>query len=229
MHAWISLLLITTLALSGIAHAEDGIQSLPELQRLVAAEVRAGLGAKVNGDIKIQVGRIDPRLRLPACPKHQIEVFTSNARVMGVRCNAETAWTLYVPVNVRIEALAVVAKQNLARGTILKESMLTEAKVDINRVQTGYVQSKDQLLNQVLKQPVTQGQTIGLQQIQSADMVKRGDTVQIKAKSGGLVVVMSGEALGNGGLNEIIHVRNMSSKKVVDGKVVGNQTVEVTL
>ena len=61
-------------------------------------------------------------------------------------------------------------------------------------------------------------------------LIKRGDRVRLVARGNGLTVsVRSCESLENGHAGETIRVRNLSSKKIVTGRVVKSGEVEIAL
>ena len=65
--------------------------------------------------------------------------------------------------------------------------------------------------------------------LESDQVVKRGQTVTIVAKAGGISVNMSGTALADGGLNQRIRVENTNSGRIVEGVVRSGEHVEVLL
>ncbi len=80
-----------------------------------------------------------------------------------------------------------------------------------------------------LLRPTVMDQVLTLQQLEQAEVIRKGDQVVITARSGGLSVRMPGEALAKGGLTEQIRVRNLNSKRVVKATVIGPGQVEVPM
>ena len=59
--------------------------------------------------------------------------------------------------------------------------------------------------------------------------VKRGQRVDLVALAGGLEVRMTGEAMSDGTPGQRIKVRNLRSKRVVDGIVKSSTTIQVAM
>ena len=57
--------------------------------------------------------------------------------------------------------------------------------------------------------------------------IKRGQLVKIVAEKNGIYVETTGRALQNGHVGDIIKVKNIYSKKVIEGKVKDDETVVV--
>ena len=98
---------------------------------------------------------------------------------------------------------------------------------DITRIPHRYLTDLDQVEGQVLKQSV-QGQTIVNQSaLRAADIVKRGQSVALVARTSKLNVRMRGEALADASKNERVRVKNLSSSRIVEGVVLSGQVVLV--
>jgi flagellar basal body P-ring formation protein FlgA len=60
-------------------------------------------------------------------------------------------------------------------------------------------------------------------------LVRRGETVTVVSRSGGIEVRAGGTALTDGARGERIRVRNDSSRRIVEGVVTAAGRIEVTL
>jgi flagellar basal body P-ring formation protein FlgA len=75
-------------------------------------------------------------------------------------------------------------------------------------------------------QVVTKGD-IGDNEANAATVIRQRDAVKLVARAGSLVVTTTGEALQDGRTGQTIKVRNVDSKKVVTGRVVNRNEVQV--
>ena len=74
-----------------------------------------------------------------------------------------------------------------------------------------------------LIQNLSRGQIIKVRHLKERFTVVEGQAIIIYADLNGINVKMDGNALQNGHLNEWIKVRNISSGKVVEGKIVNEK------
>ena len=63
--------------------------------------------------------------------------------------------------------------------------------------------------------------------LQNGAVVGKGDLVNIVARSKGLEIKTQGQALEDGKLNDLIQVKNIKSKKVIQAQVIGPNLVQV--
>ena len=118
----------------------------------------------------------------------------------------------------------ITLKHNLKRGELIQESDL---KFDYrnNSVGKGYFIDKNILIGREINQNLSRGQIIKVRHLKERFTVVEGQAIIIYADLNGINVKMDGNALQNGHLNEWIKVRNISSGKVVEGKIVNEKKI----
>jgi len=84
-------------------------------------------------------------------------------------------------------------------------------------------------LGKITRRPIRKGQIISPRLLAERKLVHRGDTVQIVAASEGFNIRMTGVALEPGHLGERIEVRNVQSKRIIEGQVTKAGVVHVSL
>ena len=216
-----------------LAPAVTTHQSLEDIQQAVRSFI-AKEAPPASGNAIIEVGYLDPRLRLPAC-EHPLEAFLpAGARpygntTVGVRCNGAGPWLLYVPVTARINQEVIVATRPLSRGAILGLADIRMESRDISSLVSGYITEPAQALGQQLIHPLAPGTPLGPTSIRAPTLVRRGQTVILLVKSGDMEVRMSGQALSDGVEGQTIQIRNMSSRRVVEGTVTADGTVYLSM
>lgn len=213
------------------ASSQFEIQDLEGIRERVA-EFVAQVFVDQPGETEVQIGSLDPRLRLPRCEQpldiqHRNNLDGGGHLRLGVQCNGSKPWTLYVPVQVLRRLPVVVAAAPIGRGMPLAGSLL---RVETREVQGGteaYYLDPAQLSGAAARRTLAPGQVIGANDITQLKLVKRGQKVQLTTHAAGLAVTTTGVAMADGGQGERIPVRNERSKRVIYGRVSGSGEVEI--
>lgn len=234
MRAWmVTLLLCANIIVP--CYATTTSQSLDDVKAIATRYLLNEIGHSDVGEVQIELGRLDPRLQLAACKPELLSAYLPaghslhNTNLVGVRCDDVKPWSIYIPVRVVIAAPVLVAQTTLVPGTQIEASHLSLANIDVNRLNHGYFQQSHQLLGKVIKRQVNPGKAITPYDIKSAKVVKRGERVTIRLDKQGMNISMAGEALEAGSLGEIIKIRNLSSNRIIEAKVTGEQQVQVMM
>lgn len=216
-----------------------GVEAAPTLEdhqqiRAVAEDMARQRSQHPSADVQIKAANLDPRLRLARCDT-ALEAFLPHRwqvrgnGTVGVRCTGSRPWVLYVPVNVSIYDQVVVSTHPLPRGTRLRQSDLNLERRDLARLIGGYLQDTQQAVGKVLRRPIGLGSVLTPAIIESERLIHRGDRVQIVASLRGMEVRMVGKALNDGAAGERIQVRNLATKRIIEGTVTGKGRVRVQL
>ncbi len=229
----LSALLTVFLVLASSARAEETIQSLESVQQAVHAFLNQRVPDS-GTDTSIRVGKLDPRLRLAHCREPLNVYYPSSSgwgrnMTLGVRCSAPKPWTIYVTARAIMRGPVLVASRSLARGTVLGTEDVELQVMDTGRSPYGYFTQEAPVLKQRLKRPVAAGKPIVNTMLEQLAMVKRGERVSIVAQAAGFSVRMIGKALEDAGLGDSVRVRNLSSKKTIQGRVASPGLVQVAL
>ncbi|MDR1966416.1 MAG: flagellar basal body P-ring formation chaperone FlgA [Synergistaceae bacterium] len=87
--------------------------------------------------------------------------------------------------------------------------------------------SPEQLANAVARKPVNAWTPIETGDVTQKSFVRAGSTVTMVASVNGLGVEVKGIAMQRGGMGDVIKVKNLSSKKVLMARIVGDGRVEI--
>ena len=190
--------------------------------------------SNIAGRHEIQINRLDPRLRLPLCQQPLTTTLESPAEPIGrvtlrVRCDGVTPWTVFVPGQVRLYREVVIASRPLKRDNLLTETDVILAERDVGLLNQGYLTALKQAVGKKLTRPLLPDQVLAPVHVQLAEAIRKGDQVVISARSGGISVRMTGEALSDGTIGKQISVRNQRSNRVIRARVVGPGQVEVAM
>ena len=173
--------------------------------------------------VKATAGSLDSRLKLARC---DIPLTSSSNQSGGanrvtvlVACKGQKPWKLYVPVAVNAQGHVAISKHSLQRGTVIQRSDIKLVKRPLTDLRGQYVSDAKQVVGMELKRPVTPDTIMTLNMLAKPKIVRRGQTVAIRAKMAGLQVQMMGKALSDGSSGDYIRVENTRSKRTIEGMI----------
>ena len=206
--------------------ADAGAAALQPLADIRSA-VRDFAVREVGGpdrNVSIEVGRLDPRLRLAACADPLTTYFSPGARTLGhttvgVRCDAPRAWSLFVPLHIdRLERVAV-APVALPRGHVIGAADVAFELRSVARLRQGYFKPNQGLIGKVTTRAVAAGTPYTHHLVAAEKLVRRGQRVVLSLRGGRVAVRVAGTALKDGARGDRIPVRNLSSRRIIEGIV----------
>ncbi|MAM89503.1 MAG: flagella basal body P-ring formation protein FlgA [unclassified Hahellaceae] len=230
------------------ASATPGEEPVWQQQVLAATEsfMRAyvrGLNLDTEGErLEYEINSPDARLNYPAC-RQMPEALApeSNSRddskalhsggrlVLKISCDSPEQWTIYTQVRIVHTVSVMQARHAIPRGGSVADAELIAVDTDISKLQRGYFRDRKSLRGWRSKRTIRAGETLSPGMMVKEKAVARGDRVIIVASTAGISIRMQGEALSDGTVGQQISVRNLSSERVVRGRVVARGEVEVIL
>lgn len=163
------------------------------------------------------------------------EVIPSNPNILGssrfsIIFKVDNRVAKNMSVRGKTEALAevAVAAQPLKKGLILEPQHLRMAALDISDLANPAFAATDLLGMQLTRGLQTDAPVLAAM-VEHLPVVKRGQQVKIAIKSGSLQLTATGLAYNDGKLDQMIKVQNISSSKIILGRVAGPGLVEVML
>ncbi|MBP2645295.1 MAG: flagella basal body P-ring formation protein FlgA [Firmicutes bacterium] len=122
----------------------------------------------------------------------------------------------------------LVANSNLEAFQVLTTENVRFERRDIGRM-TGYITDISKVVGLMTHRAITAGMPLNESMLSKPPVVQRGSSVTIIVKSGDSVITACGMALQQGAEGEIIRVQNLNSKKVLNARVVDENTVEILM
>lgn len=229
-----SLLLCLLLTCAAAAPASESRVSSATIEGFVAdaaAAAAAPLGAGAR--VEVELGRVDPQLRLGACSEFEPFV-PSSARLwgrthVGLRCTQADSTArrqVYLPVTVRVYGPALVATRPIAAGQTISADDLTSAEVEWSREPQGVLTDLAQLDGRVLSRPISFGQPIPLAALRAPQVVVAGDQVKIVGRGPGFAVTAQAVAMTAANEGQVVRVR-LDSGRILTGTARNGRLVEV--
>lgn len=189
-----------------VALAATGFEPVESIR---AAALQAVPGGQAEASL-------DPALRMPACGQ-ALEARQATAGTVEVSC--PQGWRLFVPVKVRRSQPVVVLVRGVAAGeAIPADAVATEAR-DTSRIAGAALADVSQAAGQVARRTLPAGTVLSAGDLAAPRLVRRGDPVALVSRRGGVEVRVSGRALGDAGENERVAVENLSTRRVLQGRV----------
>lgn len=195
------------------AHSAEGPHT--SIQKLISES----LGQPDNRVIT-EVGDYEARLEGCVSPKAFLP-YPVNANggrtTVGFHCSDDLP-TRYVPVTVKVTGSYWVPSQDIPRGEVITQAMLTEKTGDLSRLPRNIVLDGETLLgmqsNRVLKASAPVQKT----SLQAVFVVKRNAVVDVEAYGSGFTIKREGVAMDNGSMGASVRV-----------KIKGGDTVRATV
>jgi flagella basal body P-ring formation protein FlgA len=215
------LTLLALLALGATPAWAGKTQSHSEILETAAAFVRAQTRT-IPGKVSIQVGDIDKRVLLPACPT--LEAFLppgaqlNGHSSVGVRCISQQNWSIFVQVTVKMSINMLTTNKTLQQGQTVQAEDL--GSLSSESLQTGTLTDPAQAIGKIMKHGVGAGQILRYDMLRAPYTVKQGQSVKIQVMGSGFKVANEGQALSNAADGDSTTVRTASGQ-IVSGTVKG--------
>lgn len=140
-------------------------------------------------------------------------------------CAGQAGWQRDWIVRAELSAMVVVATTDVPANRPLAESELAQARRKLPDMADS-LPALDAAIGLASTRALRSGQVVQPRFLAPPLLVKRGDSVNILARSGPVEVQMAGEALESGRRGGIVRVRNSSTGKVIRARVLDSAVVE---
>lgn len=204
-------------------------QKIPPILKIVENFVRSET-AGFPGQVSFSLGIVDPHLNLQPC--RALEPFLpSGTRLwgqasVGVRCNEQAGWTLYVPVTVKVMADVVHTVKPLAQGQPVGAADITLQKTDLAQLPGGALINIEQSLGKTLVNNIAAGQPLRQDILRAPLVIQQGQTVQLRVQGQGFNVHSEGKALAAAADGQVVQVR-IPSGRIISGVARPDAIVEI--
>jgi flagella basal body P-ring formation protein FlgA len=217
------------LLLAGLAMLAHARQEPAEVKRVIEDFLRVQTRG-LPGQASFTVGAIDPNNNLPPCPA--LEAFLPAGgrpwgRInVGVRCQVQGGWSLYVPAQVRVVGDYFVTARPLARGQAITAADLARRTGDLAELPAGVVTEEAQAVGKTLSISVQSGHILRSDSLRAPPAVLQGQSVRIVSKGKGFQVATEGKALNSAADGQVVQVRTAAGQ-TISGIARPGGTVEV--
>ncbi|OIQ82012.1 flagella basal body P-ring formation protein FlgA precursor [mine drainage metagenome] len=205
-------------------------QSLPAIQATVEAFVQEKLAAQ-PGENTFTVSRIDARLKLTRCDQPEPYLPSGNRLwgnvSVGVRCLSPSAWTIYVPVSIKVSRQVVVSARPISSGQTIQAEDVQLQQRDITMFAGSALTAPDQAIGKNSAVPVPSGTVLRTEMLRIANIIQQGQTVRLVAQGTGFRVSSEGTAMNNARPGQVVSIKTRSGQ-IIKGIAVSEGVVEVS-
>lgn len=188
------------------------------------ALVQAGAGEKISAQV---VGRRSlPLYESEAAVSVQIKTlrfddkatsWSANLLFMNGKGEVQSA----MPVSGRYQEMVEIPVLRLAvnANDVIKESDVATMDYPLSRTRKDMVLDKTTLIGKSPRRVISANRPIREEEIAPPKVVRKDEMVRIRYASGPLIIETNGQALDAGSVGDIVRVRNIDTKKLVQAKV----------
>ncbi len=213
------------------ALADKELQSHDSIRTAAIEYVRA----QIPKDIKIEeikAGKLDSRIHFRECAE-PLEARATMSRhisshwTINIRCSTPVAWNIYIPVKTRLIQKILVSQTTITRGEIISSDKVKLVEREISNQNQKHFSNLKDIIGRQARRTIRPDRVINSSMLQQAYLVHKKEPVLIFAQNRRISISMKGTALKNGRYNDIIRVRNNSSKKIIDAVVIKRGVVAI--
>jgi flagella basal body P-ring formation protein FlgA len=121
-----------------------------------------------------------------------------------------------------------VLTRRVRRGEILRARDVALRAIDQSQVPANAIVQSDEVVGKAARRSLPNGLPVRDGDLEAPTLVRRGALVTMEISTPTMRLTARGKALDNGTLNETVRIRNIQSKRVVQGTVVGLDRVRIT-
>jgi len=131
-------------------------------------------------------------------------------------------------VKVRRNQTVLILNRGVAAGETLSAADITTGQRDAARIAGAALADPAAAVGRVARRTLSAGSLLSANDLVAQRLVRRGDSVALVSRRGGVEVRVAGRAMADAGENERVSVENLSSRKIVQGTVAASGDVLVT-
>jgi flagella basal body P-ring formation protein FlgA len=197
--------------------SDSAQQAMDPLYQVVKDYLRAQ-NQDFPGKISYRITPVDKRTQLARCdayePFQPAGAAPLGKTTVGVRCLGPATWTLYVQVQVSIQAQYLVAARPLAAGQIIGQNDFVARNGDLGTLPATILMDAEQAIGRTVRIGIAAGQPLRGDQLTAPWAVQQGQKVSIVSGGTGFSVSNEGKALNNAQEGQIVQVRTPSGQTV---------------
>ncbi len=183
------------------------------------------------GEVKVTLGSIDPRMKLPACATPEV-FFPSSGKAwgkttVGIRCTVPSPWTIYVAAKVQVHGDYIVASVPLAQGQTITQADIAKVKGDLTAMPAGIITDASQAIGRTVANSIRLGSPLRQDALRNQQAIQQGQAVRVILNGSGFSVSSEARALNNANEGQLTQVRT-SGGQVISGIAKLGGIVELT-
>lgn len=155
---------------------------------------------------------------------HDAQRQSWSANLLIIR-DGEVAKALPVSGRYQEERALPVLTKRLRHGDIIAKEHITMQYFPATRIRRATITDTETLLGRTPERTISKDRPIRMTELTTPTVLKQGATVNMRYRTPYMEISTIGEALEDGGKDELIKVRNIDSNKVIRARVISDQEV----
>lgn len=201
---------------------------------LTAIEHELTKHLSLTGELKLSLSRPWSPLKLPA-PDYSIVVAEwptngiSGTFLVRVKISSdgELVADWLVPLQAQLWQDVWVANTRLERGQALDRSLLASQKFDTLRERQPPISAQVDPSSLELTNSITAGRPLTRHDVSIRPIIRKGQIVEVSAQQGLLSITMKALALESGAAGDLIKLRNLESRREINGQIINENKVRI--
>lgn len=200
------------------------------------AEVERELAARlsIKGQLKLALTRPWQPVKLPS-PDFAVAIVEMPTRGLSgtfflrvkVSSGRELIGDWQVPFAAQLWQDVWVAASRLDRGQAISSALVAVQQVDVLRERNPLVLAEVDPASLDLVASVAAGRPLTRRDVVARPVVRKGQVVEVVAQSGMLAISMKAMALESGATGDQIRLRNLESRREINGEVINENKVQI--
>jgi flagella basal body P-ring formation protein FlgA len=214
---WVLAVLLSLFSLQANAQQPGSHQDHAQIRATVEQFLQAQ-SAGMGGKASVIVGAIDARRKLPACAA--LEAYLpSGSRAwgrttVGVRCNAPSAWNIYLAATVGVQAEYIVTAAPLAQGQTIGPDDIIKVQGELTTLPAGIITDPSQAVGRTLSISLPPGAPLRQDSLRNQLAIQQGQQVRVVASGPGFKISTEARALNNANEGQVTQVRTANGQMV---------------
>ncbi len=121
-----------------------------------------------------------------------------------------------------------VLARSLNRGDIIQAADIAYERKKRSEFASDTLFDQDRIIGMAMRRPTKPGQMLRDGDLVKPELVERGATVTVLYELPGITLTMRGKAMSSGSDGDVVSIQNLSTKKVLEGRVSGPSKVTVS-
>lgn len=138
---------------------------------------------------------------------------------LQVTCPGADGWAVTVNSQATVFVPALYSTTVIERDQVIGADDVRAQELNVAKAARGFYQRPQDVVGQTARRRIRANQPLSPGLVIGPVLIKRGQQVKIVASRDGIQAQTQGEALRDGRAGEVIKVRNLSSEKVIEAKV----------
>lgn len=166
----------------------------------------------------------------PDC-SHQPHISRNSQNNMGrvsviISCNTPK-WQQFMSAQVDGELPVVVSAQDIPNNTPITRNMMTQSWIPANQMRPQYYHRIQEIEDKTTSRTIRANTILANNMLKNTQLIQKDQEVNVTVQNNGLHIELRAIALENGELNQRIRLKNASSGKTLQGKVISADSVIV--